>query len=235
MISIIIGNLDKNLSKIMLQKKFPPGKRRVPFRTFPGRRAISPPRRAWKYLPAALLIALACASAPGTGGTASRLADNINGEPVVPRNANSVYIPEFTDTAGRPDIARRLFTRVKELINRDGRLAAVPDAAAGDLLLTASVTGFQIQPVEFGNQGVPVRKRMLLTASVKLLDVARGRVIFNSSAVQSFREYSEIVPPLMSEFQALDAVIDGMAERIRAQAVTGWYTEYMTPVEKGRR
>lgn len=236
MITTIIGRRGKNLSKIMMREKFGGAGTSDPFRKCVKMRLISSARRGRGLLPAALVFAaLACASATGSGGTASRLADKINGEPVVPRNANSIFIGEFDDLSGRPDIARRLFIKVKELINRDGRLAVVTGAGAGDLLLSASVTGFQIQAVEFGEQGVPVKKRMRLTASVKLLDTPRGKLIFRDSAVQSFLEYSETVPPLMSEYQAMDALIDSMAERIRAQTITGWYTEYMTPVEKGRK
>lgn len=185
---------------------------------------------------AALVFFTACSTAPGTSGSAaSRLVDEINGGPVVPRNANSIFIGEFTDLSGKGDIARRLAMKVKELINRDGRLAVAPGAAGSDLVLSASVTGFQILPVEYGNQGIAVKKRMRLTASIKLLDTTRGRIIFGDSQVQSFTEYSETVPPVMSEYLAVDSVIDKMAERIRAQTITGWHTDYMTPVEKGKR
>jgi len=176
-------------------------------------------------------MAFACASAGG--GAASRIAGAINGEPVIPRHANSIVIGEFDDATGRRDIAGKTALMVRELINRDGRLAVV--ASEGDLALSVTMTSFQIQAVEFGAQGIPVRKRMRLTASVKLLDTARDRVIFGDSAVQSFIEYSEITPPVTPEYLALDSLIEKMAERITAQTITGWYTKYMTNVEKGNR
>lgn len=235
MIIIIIGNPAKNLSKIMKLETAGIGKYSVHFRPQKGRGMICPAPVAWMLI-AGLILLAACATAPGTSGSAaSRLADKINGGPVVPRHANTIFIGEFTDLSGKADIARRLSMKVRELINRDGRLAVAPAAAGSDLALSAAVTGFQIQPVEYGNQGIPVKKRMLLTASVKLLDMTRGKTIFGNRAVQSFTEYSETVPPVMSEYQAIDSVIDRMAERIRAQTITGWYTDYMTPVEKGTR
>ena len=235
MISIIIGNPAENLSKIMKRETRGTKKNPVLFRPLKRRGMIFPSPLTWMLI-AALAVPFACATAPGTSGSAaSRLVDKINGGPVVPRHANSIFIGEFTDLSGKADIARRLAMKVKELINRDGRLAVAPGAAGSDLALSAAVTGFQIQPVEYGNQGIPVKKRMLLTASVILLDMTRGRTIFGNRAVQSFTEYSETVPPVMSEYQAIDSVIEKMAERIRAQTITGWYTDYMTPVEKGTR
>ncbi len=177
-------------------------------------------------------FAIACAT-PDGGGTVSRIAGAINGEPVVPRHANSIVIGDFDDATARKDIAGKTAMKVRELVNRDGRLAVVP--AGGDLELFVALTSFQVQVLEFGPRGIPVKKRMRLTGSLKLLDAARNTIIFRNNAVQSFIEYSEITPPVTPEYLALDLLVERMAERIKAQTITGWYTEYMTKVEKGNR
>ncbi len=187
-------------------------------------------------LPVLILALVQCAGVPGREPSgAAKLVGVTSGEPVVPRHANTIFVPDFIDTTGRSGIARRLTLKVRDLIGRDGRLAVTPAREGADLLLEGDITGFQIQPIEYGGQGVPLRKRMRIVVSVKLLDLGNGRIIFRDRSVQSFMVYSEIRPPVMSEHQVLDSLLETLAERIRAQTITGWYTEYMSSVEKGKK
>ncbi len=157
------------------------------------------------------------------------------GEPVIPRGANRIYIRNFINRSGRDQIEKRLIFRIEKLISMDGRLAAVPSQEESDLVLSGMIISFSVQNLEYDRLGQAVKKRMLIIASVKLVDRINRRTVFRESAVQSFRTYSDILPPVEKEFRVVNRVIDELAERIVSKTLTGWYTDKMTDIEKGKR
>jgi len=159
----------------------------------------------------------------------------IDGEPVVPRRANTIYINPFANLTGNSIITDKLMKRVRESINRERRLAVTASPETADLLLMGRVTGFEIQNKEFNPMGIPEKKRMRITASIKLIEREGMRLIFVENGIQAFLEYSDTVPPIKQESMALEDVVLELSRRITSKTITGWYTERMTPVEKGKR
>ncbi len=173
-----------------------------------------------------------CASFNGNGGEVKTVIRSLNGEPVIPRKANRITIPDFSDRSGDPSIARKTALRVRDLISSDGRLSVVSGEA--DLLLYGRIVSHEIQPIEFGAMHEPTKKRLRIIATVRLINTATRRPVFNDSPVQAFEIFSEIVPPVSSEYQARERVIENLALRITHQTLSGWYTDLMTPTEKAR-
>lgn len=160
---------------------------------------------------------------------------SINGEPVVPREANRIIIADFWDNTHNPDLCEKLSLRIRELINVDGRLAVVTSENVADLKLSGKIILYQIQPLKFNLMGLPIKKRMKVVAVVSLRDNLRGKDIFYDMPVQAFEEYSDIEPPVTSEESMRLTVIENLSKRIALQTVSGWYTQLMTPEEKGRK
>jgi len=158
--------------------------------------------------------------------------DILNGEPVVPRNANKVFFRPFAFHRNSK-ISQKLNLKVKELINMDGRLTITEDIKLADLKLEGTIKSYIIQKKKFGDMGKAVKKRMRITVDLKLINVKRGKIIFFDREIQSFKEYSEIIPPVTTERQVLELVINNLALRIKEKTITGWFTKYMTPEEKG--
>ena len=163
-----------------------------------------------------------------------KILENINGEPVIPRTANRLYLPYFNDRTKIEGLREKLYNRLKESISREGRLAVVTDPELSDVALQGIITSCQIQPMDYNSFGVAEKKRMRITVAVKLTRTLSGRTIFYEPDLQAFKEYSDIIPPAMSESQALENVLVELAQRITAKTITGWYTELMTPVERGK-
>ena len=161
--------------------------------------------------------------------------DVINGEPVVPRDANKIIIPFFHNFTAEPSAAENLTLKLRRMIGMDGRLAVVADNEDADLRLAGAVVQYQVQPVQYGNFNEPVRKRLRVVASIKLMDLKSGREIFYDGGIQAFQLFSELIPPVTSEIQAQEAVLENLARRISVKVVEGWYTKLMTPAEKGKR
>lgn len=182
-----------------------------------------------------LAVAVSCGSVIETEkGSVKSVMNSMDGEPVVPRKANRIFVPDFSNRSGRESIQTLLTLKLRKFIYSGGRLALVESRENADLLLQGEVTSFTIEPVQYSVIGVPVKKRMRMAAKVTLTDASRGKVIFLGKSVQAFEEYSDNVPPVVTEESAKEKIIDALAQRITAQVESGWYTELMTPEERGK-
>jgi hypothetical protein len=188
------------------------------------------------------LAALFLGSCPGCGTGIGKeevpiksVLESMNGQPVVPREANRIWIPPFAGGAGTGMLGQRLALRLREYIAMDGRLAVVNEGKHADLVLNGTVLLYQVQPLAYDDLGVPVKKRIRMVASCRLLDIPREKVIFNEAEIQAFEIFSDTVPPLVTEESARERIMESLARRIALQTVSGWYTELMTPVEKVKR
>jgi hypothetical protein len=159
----------------------------------------------------------------------------INGEPVIPRSANRIIIPYFKNFTGEPTVSEKLTLRVRELISMDSRLAVVSDNYSADLRLKGNVVLYNIQPIHYSDAGEPVRKRLRIVVSIDLMDLKREKEIFSQSQVQAFEIFSDVIPPFVSETQVRERVIENLARRVAVNTVSGWYTELMTRIEKGKK
>jgi len=171
----------------------------------------------------------------GDNVSLSRILNKISGEPVVPREANKIFIPLFENKTRRAEIAEKLFNRINERIGMDGRLAVVSDEKIADLKLEGVITDFTVQNLEYGTVGKPVKQRMRILASVRCTDLMKKSLIFYENDIQAFKAFSQVIHPIESEELVLYDVISYLADRIAQKTVTGWYTNLLTPVEKGKR
>ena len=164
-----------------------------------------------------------------------KLIESIDGETVVPRDANTLYVGPFDYKAGTGEISRMLYEKLNELLKIDGRLAVVDKDDNPDLTLLAKLTDFQVQGIDYNDVGKPQKQRMRILISLKMINNKKGKLIFYEDDIQSFREFSEVVPPVERGPEVRKIVIENMAQRIYQKIITGWYTEYLTPLEKGKR
>lgn len=182
-----------------------------------------------------LAVTVSCASVIETEkGSVKSVLNSMNGEPVVPRKANRIFVPDFSNRSGRASIHTLLTLKLRKFIYSGGRLALVESRENADLLLQGEVMSFVIEPVQYSVIGLPVKKRMRMAATVTLTDASRGKLIFLGRSVQAFEEYSDNVPPVVTEESAKERIIDSLAQRITAQVESGWYTNLMTPEERGK-
>jgi hypothetical protein len=183
----------------------------------------------------ALCVMASCAdSGQVRPGSVGRVITSINGEPVVPRQANKIFIGDFEVASGDTRVAHRLVTRIRDFINTDGRLVTVRERMMAEKELTGRIASIESQAVEFGAHREPVRRRLRILTRVSLFNLSTGKTIFAERPVQAFSTFSEVVQPITPEPVALDSVIEELAKRVALQTVSGWYTERMTSVEKGR-
>jgi len=165
---------------------------------------------------------------------AGKIIKGFEGEPVVPRNANRLYIMPPVNITGASEITDKLLYRIKAHISLDGRLGVDADGQKSDLRLEILITKFMIQNLEYDTIGRAVKKRIWITADVRLMDLKRNRVIFFERGIQAFRAFSDLVQPIETAPQVTECVLDDLGKRITSKTVTGWYTDQMTSIEKGK-
>ncbi|MBN1533956.1 MAG: hypothetical protein JXA20_14900 [Spirochaetes bacterium] len=186
------------------------------------------------YLCCVLCLLLSCASGivEGEVDPMKAILSEINGEPVVPRAANRLYLAEVRNMTDKAALEEKFVIRLKEEVNSDGRLVVVEEKDRSDLLLEIALREYTIQNIEYDSMGQPVKKRMRIMAGAVLFDLEKKRMVFSDPSIQAYQTYSDIVPPLSTEYQVMDAVTRELAKRIAAKTVSGWYTQYMDSIEK---
>lgn len=187
------------------------------------------------FLAAALLFS-ATGCLPGFSG--DHLADSpehFSKEPVIPRQADTISLSIVENRTKNSHIPEILHFRVNESLRKEGRLIPVSPEDNPDLSAYIRVLGYSIHNIDFNSHGEPVKKRMRISVTITLAETHPEKIIIRSSPVETFREYSEIQFPAETEKSALNNLLIHLADRITARITTGWYTEYMTPVEKGQR
>ena len=76
---------------------------------------------------------------------------------------------------------------------------------------------------------------MRIITTVQLIDTKRKGTIFFEKGIQSFKIFSDVIPPIETEEYILKIIIDDLAKRIFSKTITGWYTDRMTDIEKGKK
>ncbi len=190
-----------------------------------------------RYIPFFLSLLIVCGCAldkERKDSAVNQVLQNINGGPVVPREANKIVVPFFHNHTNEASISEKLTLNLRRLISMDGRLAVVSSNNKADLRLAGMIKLYQVQAVQYGDFHEPIRKRLRIIASVKLIDIKKKKEIFYDGGVQAFEVFSEVIPPITSEIQVRDRVIENLARRLSVKVINGWYTELMTPIEKGK-
>lgn len=168
--------------------------------------------------------------------TAAQFIESFDGEPVVPRAANRIYIAPPVDATGSQDLSEKLLIKVREGLSLDGRLGVDSDETHADLRLEIRIMKYLVERLSYDDIGRAVKKRLWITADVKCVRLDRKRkTVFNEPGVQSFRVFSDLVLPIEPESLVREYVLDDLARRITAKTVTGWYTDLLTDIEQRKK
>lgn len=125
---------------------------------------------------AALLAAaaLALATAAGCG---YRLAGR---NQLLPPQVKTIGIPPFGNATRQPEIAQRITEEVTLTFVGRGGYRTVPGEEGADAVLRGEVTGYDVNPVNVGDDGRATRNEVVVTARVELKAVDSEQVYFRS-------------------------------------------------------
>lgn len=192
---------------------------------------INKPKFSYFLIIFSVLILLSCAN----GNLLNKTLSGNTGEPVIPREANKIFIQDI-DCAVAPEFpGEELKLLLNESFIREGRLATVNTPDNCDLILKMKLIDYNIRNMKINSIGVPLEKRLNINVVLSLYDNKNKKTVINSRPVYAFRIFSESVHPIEPENIALRKCLAEMAGRITTAVLTGWYTDLMTPGEKGIR
>ena len=192
-------------------------------------------KKLFVFLAAFLFLTCSSNEMKDTASGATAILDQLSGEPVVPRQANTLYVEPFANSSSIVGLEDKLMTRLNTLVTTDGRLAMVKSEDNADITMQGIIFSSQIQNITFNKFGQADKRRIRILATVKLTDNKKKRVIFNDPEIQAFTEFSEISSPITTEIQAIETVVDNMAKRLLSKIISGWYTDQMLNFEKGQK
>ena len=154
---------------------------------------------------------------------------------IIPENANTIFIAQIENLTNKPNIPQTLNIALKRQLAVEGRLAVIDNDSSADLLLILKINSYHIQDLERNTRGIPSKQRLRITSHVSLFDRQTKTYVFKDNEVQSFKIFSQVVMPIQSEPQCCEDVLKIMADRIHLMIKTGWYSDLLTDIEKGKK
>ena len=192
-----------------------------------------------------VVIVLACAGSQenvvqeNTTNTNREDSDNfivkLRGGPIIPESANTIFIAPIENLTNKPELTQTLSMLLRRQVATEGRLAVVDNDSSADLVLILRINSYHVQNLEHNKRGVPSKQRLRITGLVSLFDRQAKTHIFRNNEVQSFKIFSQVVMPIQTELQCCEDVLKMMADRIYLMVKTGWYSDLLTEIEKGKR
>ena len=186
------------------------------------------------YISIVIFAAASCAEMKIERSTLNNILNSIDGDPVVPRSANRIFIKNPANMTGKFGLSARLLRKIIQSISLDGRLGIDEDDTKSDLRLEIVILKYFMQHLEYDDLKRPIKKRMRIIAGARLFDIKKRKTIFLDNTIQSFKVFSDVIPVIQTEDQVADYVLEELAKRITSKTITGWYTEQMTEIERGK-
>ena len=167
-------------------------------------------------------------------GDPDKNARGLFGGDIIPNKGAKIFICNFTSDAGPAFNSKELLVRLKRKIISAGRLSVTNIQDETEIVLTGNISAYTVQPVKFNSQGHPELKRLRLTIFLTLRNTKAEQTIFSNRAIEAMHEFSDTKIPVETEFRAQLNLIDKIVPRIISQLYTGWYTDKLTPAERGK-
>ncbi len=179
-----------------------------------------------------IITSLAGCTSTTNSAESPALFQGFNGVPVLPQDANRIFIAPIHNNTSFRQGESLLRNRLGRLISREGRLSVIESETGADLLLKIAITSYSVQPLTYDRNGRLDRQRLRITVSSAMNDCQRNRLIFRENGIQAFLEFSEITFPIRTQAQTAEEVVSLLADRLYSKIKSGWYTEHLTDIEK---
>jgi hypothetical protein len=156
------------------------------------------------------------------------------GGEIIPARGAKIFIHNFTSDDNISFNTKELIIRLKRSINGESRLTVTDIIDEAEIILHGNISSYTVQPVVFNHQGRPELQRLRITLFLTLYNSSTAQIIFQNRTVEAMHEFSDTKIPVETEFRAQLNLIDKIVPRIISQLYTGWYTEELTPAERGK-
>ncbi|MBI5179424.1 MAG: hypothetical protein HZA04_09235 [Nitrospinae bacterium] len=124
----------------------------------------------------------------------------------LPDPVRTIAIPVFANDTAEPDLELTVTRAVTEKFQHDGRLAVVPSAGA-DSVLTATITGYTLEPMAYDAENKATQYRVRLKVKIKFEDKV-GQGVAIERAVNAQWDYKLGASITQAETARQDAIIE---------------------------
>jgi outer membrane lipopolysaccharide assembly protein LptE/RlpB len=128
----------------------------------------------------AILVFLAAAVWGGCGYT-------VRGN--LPAHLKTVAVPLFLNRTQEPAVENSITSAVVEAFTTNGRLRVVRREEA-DSLLEGEIIGYRLEPLAFDQRANARQYRLIVTLSLRFLDLKKNEVLFEEKALQEKADFS---------------------------------------------
>ncbi len=168
------------------------------------------------------VIVCSCSTAEKDAPVISRI---FKGNRFLPEAVNRIYIDKITNENINITLTEALNSSLKRKINLGEKLAVVDSAEKSDMTLRIDLGNYSSEAVKYNSSGEVEVTKLRLCSYVWLISTQTGEEKIKNKKIESDFVYSEITPPVMNEFRAINSLADQMADRIISVVSTGWYVE----------
>lgn len=169
-----------------------------------------------------IAAAAACVVLAAVTGCGYRLAGR---NQLLPPEVRTIGIPPFANNTRQPEIAQRITEEVTLTFTARGGYRTVPQEEGADSVLLGEVTGYDVNPVNVGDDGRATRNEVVVTAKVELKESGTGKVYFRSDHFVFKKQYDVIRTAsqfIDREIVAIEEVARDFAESVVTSILEGF-------------
>jgi len=107
----------------------------------------------------------------------------------LPAHIKTVAVPVFVNRTQEPAVENSITGAVVEAFTTNGRLRVVRREEA-DSLLEGQIVGYRLEPLAFDARANARQYRLIVTLSLRFLDLRRNEVLFEEKALQEKADFS---------------------------------------------
>jgi len=137
----------------------------------------------------------------------------------LPATIKILAFETLVNQTARVGVEQRLSAEITRELASRGRFKVQPSPVGADAVLSGTVTGFDLYPVAFDEQGRAREYQVRITARVKLAAVAEEKVIWENPSY-TFQDNYSFSTSAASYVDRENEAIDRVAERFAASLVS---------------
>lgn len=140
----------------------------------------------------------------------------------LPPGTADLYVPPFENTSNEIGLENLLTASTRQQFLADGQVNLVGQKKQADVVLHGSIDGYARRALIFNPQDVVQQYRVRMTVRLELRDPRTGDTLRSLTRVQRQTTYSDRVPPIETEEEAQQRVIEQVARDVVDRTLRGW-------------
>lgn len=144
----------------------------------------------------------------------------------LPAHVKTIAVTAFDNHTSRPELGQRITEKITQELVKRGKYKVISTEAGADAVMRGSVDGWTARPVQLGaERSEATRVAVTLRASVRFMDQASGRALYENDAFAFTREYDVVGDPdayFDTELGAVDQVAQDFSRAVISATLQGF-------------